>query len=78
MYVWQMQHLLDFGTSECGGSEEIDDESTNNSPIININIDNPTTTTLVIVMRRNNANTINFFNVTNNATTYICHTSHTK
>jgi len=69
--------LLYFDTNECGGSEEIDDESTNNSLTINININNPTTTTLVIVMRRNNVNTINFLNVTNNATTYICHTSHT-
>jgi hypothetical protein len=73
-----MQHLLDFDTNECGGSEEIDDEGTNNSPTININIDNPIATTLVIVTRRNNVNTINFLNVTNNATTYICHISHTK
>jgi hypothetical protein len=29
-------------------------------------------------MGRNNVNTINFLNVTNNATTYICHISHTK
>jgi hypothetical protein len=78
MYVWQMQQLLYFDTNECGGSEEIDDESTNSSLTININIDNPTTTTLVIIMGRNNVNTINFLNVTNNATTYICHISHTK